>query len=60
VGTNLPLDQFLRRFLVHILPQGFVRILHFGFLANRKRATPLPLCLHLLGSLEVTLEVVIG
>jgi hypothetical protein len=36
---------------LHILPQGFVRIRHFGFLANRKRATLLPLCLKLLGSL---------
>src|SRR6516165_9927623 len=49
--VSLPLDKFLRRFLLHILPQGFVRIRHFGFLANRKRATLLPLCLHLLGSL---------
>jgi hypothetical protein len=49
--VSLPLDKFLRRFLLHILPQGFVRIRHFGFLANRTRATLLPLCLHLLGSL---------
>ena len=49
--VSLPLDKFLRRFLLHILPQGFVRIRHFGFLANRKRATLLPLCLKLLGSL---------
>jgi Putative transposase/Transposase zinc-binding domain len=47
---TLPLDEFLHRFLLHILPQGFVRIRHFGFLANRKRATSLPLCLQLLGS----------
>jgi len=46
----LPLDEFLRRFLLHILPKGFVRIRHFGFLANRKRATTLPLCFQLLGS----------
>ena len=46
----LSLDQFLRRFLLHILPQGFVRIRNFGFLANRRRATLLPLCFHLLGS----------
>jgi hypothetical protein len=47
---TLPLDKFLRRFLLHILPQGFVRIRHFGFLANRRRATLLPLCSHHLGS----------
>ena len=34
---TLSLDKFLRRFLLHILPQGFVRIRHFGFLANRRR-----------------------
>jgi hypothetical protein len=47
---TLPLDEFLRRFLLHLLPKGFVRIRHFGFLANRRRATLLPLCFHLLGS----------
>src|ERR1700738_4175603 len=46
----LSLDEFLRRFLLHILPKGFVRIRNFGFLANRKRATLLPLCFQLLGS----------
>ena len=48
----LSLDEFLRRFLLHILPQGFVRIRNFGFLANRRRATLLPLCFHLLGSAQ--------
>ena len=47
---SLALDEFLRRFLLHTLPGGFVRIRHFGFLANRKRAGLLPLCFHLLGS----------
>src|SRR6202007_92958 len=47
---TLSLDEFLRRFLLHILPKGFVRIRNFGFLANRKRATLLPLCFQLLGS----------
>jgi hypothetical protein len=40
----LPVDRFLRRFVLHLLPDGFVRIRNFGFLANRKRATTLPLC----------------
>jgi hypothetical protein len=35
-------------FLLHLLPKGFVRIRHFGFLANRRRATLLPLCYRLL------------
>jgi len=47
---TLSLDEFLRRFLLHILPKGFVRIRNLGFLANRKRATLLPLCLQSLGS----------
>jgi hypothetical protein len=47
---SLPVDEFLRRFLLHSLPQGFVRIRHFGFLANRKRTGLLPLCLQSLGS----------
>jgi len=51
---TLSLDEFLRRFLLHVLPKGFVRICNFGFLANRRRATLLPLCLHSLGSAPQT------
>ena len=40
----LAVDEFLRRFLLHLLPPGFVRIRSFGFLANRNRASLLPLC----------------
>jgi len=47
---TLSLDEFLRRFLLHVLPKGFVRIRNFGFLANRRRATLLPICFHLLGA----------
>ena len=46
----LSVNEFLTRFLLHILPKGFVRIRNFGFLANRKRAKLLPLCLQLLGA----------
>ncbi|HEX4663421.1 MAG TPA: IS91 family transposase [Terriglobales bacterium] len=49
---TLSLDEFLRRFLLHLLPKGFVRIRHFGFLANRRRATLLPLCFPLLGAVR--------
>src|SRR5712664_1818211 len=52
----LSLDEFLCRFLLHILPKGFVRIRNFGFLANRKRATLLPLCFHLLGAAQEALS----
>jgi hypothetical protein len=51
---TLSLDEFLRRFLLHVLPKGFVRIRNFGFLANRRRATLLPLCFHLLNSPQQT------
>jgi len=47
-------DEFLRRFLLHLLPEGFMRIRNFGFLANRRRATTLPLCFQLLGSAPQT------
>jgi hypothetical protein len=40
--------EFLRRFFLHVLPRGFVRIRHFGFLANRFRLSRLALCRQLL------------
>jgi hypothetical protein len=51
---TLSLDEFLRRFLLHLLPRGFVRIRNFGFLANRQRAQLLPLCFSLLRSSDST------
>jgi hypothetical protein len=36
--------EFIRRFLMHILPKRFVKIRHFGILANRNRKTKLALC----------------
>ncbi|HEY6372499.1 MAG TPA: IS91 family transposase [Candidatus Sulfotelmatobacter sp.] len=47
---TMPVEEFLRRFLLHVLPRRFVRIRNFGFLANRHRATLLPLCSQLLDS----------
>jgi hypothetical protein len=47
---RLALDEFLRRFFLHVLPPGFVRIRHFGFLAHRRRAQLLPLCFVLLAA----------
>ncbi len=40
----LPADEFLRRFLLHIVPRGFMRIRHFGLLANRRRRSLLDRC----------------
>jgi hypothetical protein len=45
---TLSANEFLRRFFLHVLPHGFVRIRFFGFLANRSRAKLLPLCRKLL------------
>jgi hypothetical protein len=45
---TLEATEFIRRFLLHILPSGFVRIRQFGFLANRARGKKLALCRALL------------
>jgi hypothetical protein len=37
----LPVGEFIRRFLLHVLPDGFRRIRHFGFLANAHRSAKL-------------------
>ena len=37
-------DEFIRRFLLHVLPRGFMRLRHDGFLANRHKARPLRRC----------------
>jgi predicted Zn-ribbon and HTH transcriptional regulator len=46
----LSADEFIRRFLLHVLPDNFVRIRYFGFLANRYRSENLRLCRKLLGA----------
>jgi Putative transposase/Transposase zinc-binding domain len=48
--------ELMRRFLLHVLPRGFVKIRHFGFLANRERKRVLPLCFILLSSLHSATE----
>jgi len=45
---TLSATEFLRRFFLHVLPKGFVRIRHFGFMGNRFRAACVPLCRKLL------------
>jgi Putative transposase/Transposase zinc-binding domain len=44
----LPADEFLRRFLCHVLPSGFQRIRHYGLLANRSKQEDLQRCRELL------------
>jgi hypothetical protein len=46
----LGLDEFLRRFLLHVLPRGFVRIRHFGLLANAQRRVTIASARQLLGT----------
>ena len=43
-SMTLDAVEFIRRFLLHILPAGFMKIRHFGFLANRNRSSALALC----------------
>ena len=46
----LDAHEFMRRFLLHVLPSGFQRIRHYGLLANRHRADNLARCRQLLGA----------
>jgi hypothetical protein len=46
---DLDADEFIRRFLLHVLPEGFQRIRYYGCLANRDRRKELTLCRQLLG-----------
>jgi hypothetical protein len=48
--AHLAIDEFLRRYFLHVLPRGFVRIRYFGFLAHRRRGALLPVCLRLLAA----------
>ena len=47
---TLQAEEFIRRFLLHVLPTGFVKIRHFGFLANRGRRDNVRLCRQLLAA----------
>jgi hypothetical protein len=47
-------EEFLRRLLLHVLPEGFQRIRHYGFLSNCQRAEHLALCRRLLGVATAT------
>ena len=52
--------EFIRRFLLHVLPSGFVHIRHFGFLANRNRKEKLALCRSLLPVPPTVIEAIAG
>jgi hypothetical protein len=47
---TLKADEFIRRFLLHVLPHRYVRIRHFGLLANRNRNNAIAVCRKILGT----------
>ena len=49
---TLEAEEFIRRFLLHVLPRGFMRIRHYGVLGNRCRTAQLAACRTLLGQPE--------
>jgi hypothetical protein len=53
---KLGVGEFIRRFLLHVLPDGFSRIRHYGLFANGHRANKLALCRRLLDAAQVVLE----
>jgi hypothetical protein len=53
---TLAAEEFIRRFLLHVLPKGFVRIRHYGWMANRGRRERAALCRALLGAEPVAGE----
>jgi len=54
---QLATEEFIRRFLLHVLPSGFQRIRHYGFLANRYRAKKLDRCRQLLAEPDPVIPV---
>jgi hypothetical protein len=52
---TLTADEFLRRLLLHVLPRGFVRIRHFGFLASRRHGALVPLSKQLLADVPISI-----
>ena len=53
---TLSAEEFIRRFLLHVLPRGFQRIRQFGLLANHRRAAQLERCRQLLNTTAQTIE----
>jgi len=49
---TLTVDEFVRRFLMHVLPRKFVKIRHYGILSNRNRSTKLQKCKELTGAVQ--------
>jgi hypothetical protein len=54
---TLSAEEFLRRFVQHVLPKGCVKVRHYGLLANRQRQAKLTLCRRLLLVTQVAAQV---
>ncbi len=57
---TLAAEEFIRRFLLHVLPKGFVRIRHYGWMANRGRRERAALCRALLGAEPLAVQAAKG
>ncbi len=57
---TLDADEFIRRFLLHVVPTGFMRIRHYGFLANRHCEAKLACCRRLLGAPAQTSPILVA
>ena len=57
--VRLTAEEFLRRWVQHVLPRGFVKIRHYGLLANRGRTERLALCRAVLAVWTVV-QIVVG
>ena len=55
---TLNTDEFIRRFLIHVLPQGFHRVRHYGLLANTVRSNNLAQMRQLLHTPQTTSNVI--
>jgi hypothetical protein len=55
-AMTLRAEEFIRRFLLHVVPESYTRIRHFGFLANRSKESDLGHCRELLGGGRPVLE----
>jgi hypothetical protein len=58
--VRLPAVEFLRRWVQHVLPRGFVKIRHYGLLANRGRTERLTVCRALLAVVQVVVRILSG
>jgi hypothetical protein len=52
----LPAEEFIRRFLLHVLPEGFMKIRYFGFLSSKHKKRAIPIIRRLIGSSAILPE----